>query len=527
VYKREEEMLLKNQTVGGSYAGMKTTELKEAADFHRTRMTEVLTKQLEIDRGIRKIEKDIQKINQQLTEVTINQDKTSSEIVVTLSAKETVLDALFNLSYFVQNAGWTPTYDIRVENITQPLNLAYKANVYQYSGEDWKNIKLTLSTANPKKRGTAPELLTWLLPVKNDYSLYYNDVNVSDNQLLNQVSGQVRDLGHQPIPGVSVMLKGTKFGTTTDVNGFYKLNIPPDFAQKEKTLVANSVGFTSQEARVNAETVNIELAEDVRELQEVVVTGYGVSKKKEVVGAISSISGDDVLMGRVAGINIRGNSSLYGSRSPEALQLEEKDAPTSQAFEIQVPYNVPSDGKVYTVEIKEEEIPALYEYYCVPKIDLDVFLNAKIINWENYKLLNGEANLFFEGTYLGKSSLNLNNKDTLKLSLGRDKNVLVSRTKLKDFRKKQFIGSNKMDSRSFEISVKNTKKQAINLVLEDQFPISKLKEVEVQDTEAPEAEVNTETGKLTWKFSLEPAKDKKVGLKYTIKSPKSGYVEVD
>ena len=121
----------------------------------------------------------------------------------------------------------------------------------------------------------------------------------------------------------------------------------------------------------------------------------------------------------------------------------------------------------------------------------------------------------------------MTNKDTLQLWLGRDKNIVVSRNKLKDFRKKQFIGSNKTDSRSFEIVVKNTKKQTINMVLEDQFPLSKLKEITIEDTEAPEAEVNPETGKITWRFSLEPAKDKKVSLKYTIKSPKSGVIEVD
>ncbi len=519
VYKREEELLLKNQSVGGTSVGMKVAELKEAADFQRIRMQEVLNKQLEIDRTIKKIEKEIQKVNQQLTTLTISQDKTTSEIVVTISAKEMVLDAQFTLSYYVQNAGWTPTYDIRVENITQPLNLAYKANVYQYSGEDWKNIKLSLSTANPKKRGVAPELQTWLLPIKNDYSAYYNSVDVADNQTITQVSGQVKYAQNIGLPGASIQLKGTKFGTTTDVNGFYKLNIPPDFEQKEKILIVNSVGFLSEEKRIITESINFSLVEDAKALDEVVVVGYGTQYKRATTGSATRMADDEMLMKRAAGMN--------PSKQKLSLEIEEKDAPTNQSFDILVPYNVPSDGKVYTVEIKEEAIPAVYEYYCVPKIDVDVFLNAKIINWENYKLLNGEANLFFEGTFLGKSSLNLSNKDTLQLWLGRDKNIVVSRNKLKDFRKKQFIGSNKTDSRSFEIVVKNTKKQAINMVLEDQFPISKLKEITIEDTEAPEAEVNAETGKTTWRFSLEPAKDKKVNLKYTIKSPKSGVVEVD
>jgi hypothetical protein len=522
VYKREEELLLKNQNVGGTYAGLKVADLKEAADFQRNRMQEALNKQLEIERNIKKIDKEIQKINQQLTLLTVSQDKTTSEIVVTVSAKENILEIPFSLSYFVQNAGWTPTYDLRVENIAQPLHLAYKANVYQYSGEDWKNVKLSLSTANPKKSGTAPQLQTWLLPFKNNYSHYYNQVNSSANQSLTQVSGQIRS-GNEPIPGVSVQLKGTKFGTVSNANGFYFLNIPPDFDSKAKTLVFSVIGYTNEEVAISSDRQDVTLHEAAQQLQEVVVVGYGTQKREDAVGAVSSYN----LEGRSPGIAIRGTSSINDSKSQIPIELEEKEAPTSQSFDILVPYQIPSDGKVYTVEIKEEEIPALYEHYCVPKIDPEVFLSAKILNWERYKLLNGEANLFFEGTFLGKSTLNLSNSDTLQVWLGRDKNVIVTRTKLKDFQKKQLVGGNKFDTRNFEIVVRNTKKQAITMILEDQFPLSKLKDIMVEDTYAPEAKVNAENGKITWRFSLESTKDKKLTLGYTIKSPKSGMIDVE
>ncbi|MDZ7936440.1 MAG: DUF4139 domain-containing protein [Emticicia sp.] len=128
---------------------------------------------------------------------------------------------------------------------------------------------------------------------------------------------------------------------------------------------------------------------------------------------------------------------------------------------------------------------------------------------------------------MGKSKLNLSNKDTLNLSFGRDKNVLVTRTKLKDFQKKQFIGSYKSEQRAYEISVRNAKNEAINLVLEDQFPVSKIKEVSVEDKDAPEAEINDETGKLSWRKKVLPAKEQKFTFKYTVKSPKSGFVEVE
>lgn len=508
VFKREEEMLLKNQVVGGTYSGMKATDLKESVEYQRIRMQEVLTKQFEYERNLRKLDEEIRKVNQQLTEINTSKESTMSEIVVTVSAKENVSNAAFTINYFVQNAGWTPNYDFRVEKLSEPINIVYKANVFQYSGEDWKDVKLSLSTANPRQNGEAPVLKNWFLGVKNDYSQYLNNINAPINEAVTEVRGKVTSISDgQALPGVSITLKGTTLGTQTDANGNYKINIPPNLSVK-KVLVFFMIGMNSQEVNVSSNNINVEMGEDSKSLQEVVVVGYGTQMRKEMTGAmvvLKDSKGKDV----------------------QRLEIEEKDAPTSQSFEILMPYSIPSDGKVYVVEIKEDEIPATYEHFCIPKIDLDVFLNAKIIDWEKYKLLEGEASLFVDGTYLGKSKLNLSNKDTLNLSFGRDKNVLVTRTKLKDFQKKQFIGSSKSEQRAYEISVRNTKSEGINLVLEDQFPISKIKEVSVEDKEAPEAEINEETGKLIWKKLILPSKEQKFTFKYTVKSPKSGYIEVE
>ncbi len=509
VFKREEEMLLKNQVIGGSYAGMKASDLRESVEYQRVRMQEVLTKQLEFERNLRKLDEEIRKVNQQLTEINGSKNATMSEVLVTVSAKENVPNANFSMSYFVQSAGWTPTYDFRVEKLTEPISITYKANVYQYSGEDWKDVKLSLSTANPRQNGVAPVLKNWFLGVKNDYSEYLDNINAPSTESISEVRGKViakSDGG--ALPGVSVILKGKSLGATTDMNGNYKINVPPNLLPNEKVLVFSFVGMKRKNVNISSNILDVVLEDDAKELNEVVVVGYGSQQKRSLTGSVSKL------------LNSNGKETLR-------LDVEEKEAPTSQSFDILVPYSIPSDGKVYAVEIKEEEIPATYEHFCVPKIDLDVFLNAKIIDWEKYKLLEGEASLFVDGTYLGKSKLNLSNKDTLNLSFGRDKNVFVTRTKLKDFQKRQFIGSYKSEQRAYEISVRNTKNEAINLVLEDQFPISKIKEVSVEDKEAPEAEINEETGKITWKKKILPAKEQKLTFKYSVKSPKSGLVEVE
>ncbi|MFY7888186.1 MAG: DUF4139 domain-containing protein, partial [Spirosomataceae bacterium] len=200
---------------------------------------------------------------------------------------------------------------------------------------------------------------------------------------------------------------------------------------------------------------------------------------------------------------------------------------TVKSFDLSQHYTINDGSEGFQVELKTAEIPATYEYYVAPKYDKDAYLTAKVVDWEKYDLMEGSMKLYFEDTYLGDSYLDVSNKDTLTISLGKDKGVLVTRTKSSDFRKKQSLGSNKTDSRAYDIVVRNMKRQAINLIVEDQFPISKSKEIEILDQEAPEAEVNKETGKLSWKFSLEPNKEKKVHHQFSVKSPKAMVLSLD
>jgi hypothetical protein len=519
VFKQEEIMLSKNQEINTRTSTAKVSDLKEAVDFHRARLSEVLMKQLEIRRNISKLDNETKKLNTQLTSENVSQEVSTSEIIITVQAKENTTGS-FNLSYFVANAGWTPSYDLRVQDITQPIELAYKANVYQYSGEDWKDVKLTLSTANPNQSGVAPSLQNWILGYRNDYSAYYAGQSSPNNQSITQVYGLVKsNEDDKGMPGVSVQLKDLNFGVMTDANGYYTLTIPPNLQQHQKVMVFSSVGFASQTVAINNSRQDITLHQDSHALQEVVVTGYGSQLRREVTGSVTQ-------MQKSRSRSSNADEDGFSQKSL-SLDIEEADSPTSKSFEIQLPYTVLSDGKVYAVEIKIEEITARYEYFCVPKIDKDVFLTAKILNWEQYNLLPGEASLYFEGTYLGKSALNLDNKDTLSISLGRDKSISVSRVLQKNFTEKQFIGSSKTERRAYTISVRNTRKQSINLIVEDQFPISKFKEVEILEKEAQEAQINDETGRITWNMSLEPNKEKKFLLKYAVKSPKKSSFEAD
>jgi uncharacterized protein (TIGR02231 family) len=131
---------------------------------------------------------------------------------------------------------------------------------------------------------------------------------------------------------------------------------------------------------------------------------------------------------------------------------------TTIEYHIAIPYTIPSDGKEYTVDIQEYTMPAEYEYQSVPKIDKDAFLIARITGWEEFNLLPGQANLFAEGKFIGNSYIDpASVKDTLDISLGRDKSITINREMLKDFSSERIIGANKTINRTYEISVRNRK----------------------------------------------------------------------
>jgi uncharacterized protein (TIGR02231 family) len=190
-------------------------------------------------------------------------------------------------------------------------------------------------------------------------------------------------------------------------------------------------------------------------------------------------------------------------------------------FDISLPYSVSSSLKSTVVDIREYEMKAEYNYSVVPKLDQDAFLIAKAIGWEEFSLLPGEANIFFEGTFVGNSFIDPNNiKDTLSVSLGRDKRIVVKRGKLKDLTSKNVMGNLKKENYTWEISVRNTKTEPIQINIEDQIPVSQNTQIEVTLIDMGGASYNKQTGKLTWQLELKPSETRKVASRFEVKYPK-------
>jgi uncharacterized protein (TIGR02231 family) len=232
-------------------------------------------------------------------------------------------------------------------------------------------------------------------------------------------------------------------------------------------------------------------------------------------------------------------ASIYGSRaSGGAVIITLKDGlgdyVTVSDNELNVtsdndlPYDVTTNGKEQAATLNEYAVGSSFKYYSVPRLDKDAYLLAEVPDWEKLNLLPGDANIILEGTYIGKSFIDPNSVlDTLNLTIGRDKRVVVKKEKLVDYSSVKFLGSNKLQKITYEITVKNNKKDTVNLLSKDQYPLSTLKEIEVELTETGGAIVNNDKGVLTWKLEMAPGESRKLRFAYRVKYPREKTVNLN
>ncbi len=398
----ETQLLEANQTVTGQNSGMNFETMKQYHDYYIQMMTQNKAKLLAEEETETKLNEIKQRLTKQLADYQAKQLQPKGEIWISVHS-DNPLNAKFNLSYFVYTAGWSPEYDLRSESIKSNVKITYKARLWQSTNEDWRNVKLKLSSGNPTLGAVGPIFSTWYM----DY--YYGNT------------------GGKRMEGLSL---------------------------------SNAPSVTEKMSK----------NEDISE-----------------------------------------TSANYTSVSNTQFATE---------FDISIPSTIPSDGEPHLVSIQNYELASNYEYYTIPKFDYDVFLTAQISGWEKLNLLPGNANIFFEGSYVGQSYIDVNNtQDTLSIFLGRDKKIIVKREKVKDFTKKRVIGSIFKQTVAYDISIRNTKSEPVTVKIIDQYPISANSEIEVILEDAGGATVDAENGKLTWNPSLKPNSEQKFRYSFSVKFP--------
>jgi len=467
------EVLKDNRNIKGDQTGLTVAELAKLMDYYKTKSLELQTDLQQLNNKKKKLDDLAGKINEQITEEQKKNITTSGRLTLRLSAAlESRCD--FTISYIAKNAYWIPYYDVRVDNIKSPVKLSYKAKIVQTTGIDWKQVKLSLSTSTPAQWGSAPLLSAWFLA-------YVNPVVAIDKSL---GFGKRKDLTGA-VNEIAVVGYGTMF--KTQLRGVRTLqdSEPPLY-------IVNGTPMGSEDfARLNPDDIK----------------SMNVLKGEQA----TSIYGTQAANGAVI-IELKSGLEDYISVADNALNL---------TFDIDKPYDVPTNGKEQIATLQNTEINAVYKHYAVPKLDKDAYLLAEIPGWEKLNLLPGDANIILEGTYVGKSFIDPSStNDTLSLTLGRDERVAIKRQKIVDFSSVKFLGSNKQQKFTYNITVKNNKAEAIDLLLKDQFPLSTNKDIEVELVDNGGADVNTELGILNWRLTLAPGESKKLQFVYSIKYPK-------
>jgi uncharacterized protein (TIGR02231 family) len=246
----------------------------------------------------------------------------------------------------------------------------------------------------------------------------------------------------------------------------------------------------------NAARNNIPSVADGK-LDEVVITGYGSQYRQQTAS----------------------QSMIDPSTLQQFTTLTQGQLNTN--FEIDLPYDVESNGRIHSVTIRDREIDCILKNYAVPRADRDAYLLAEVADWQNLDLLPGDANIIMDNTYIGKSVIDPNTTaDTLNLSLGRDKRLAIKRSLISELSSLKATGNSNKQTFTYEIIVKNNKLTDVAMLLKDQYPLSTIKEVEVKLENEDDAMVNPETGVLTWAVALKPGESRKLRFTYSVKYPK-------
>ncbi len=539
----EEKILLDKSVTEKTAKEFTALQLKEIADFYRSRLNEIHRNIFNLLLEKKSLEEKKTGLFETLNLLTVNKRSSVSRLYVTIDCVKELPGEL-KLNYYVSSAGWEPLYDFRVEDISKPFVIAYNANVFQSTGENWKNVNIKLSTTNPSLSGERQKLLAWYINRESPYT---------KNKTVDQqgaIKGLIRDSETKeaiPFANVVVTQNGNQIAVaTSNIDGeFYVKPVNPGNCN----IKAVYVGYHASEVRgvkvVGGKTAYVSLflkGGEGMKLDEVVVSSYAVPLIDPDIKSGQTITREEYqnlatkevnsVAATTAGVyedwsGARSSNSNYysdGTVNIETLYLGTGAAETNVSnmeYTVAEPYSIPSDGSDNNIRIKEQSLEVNYIYHAVPKLEADVFLSAEIANWSSLNLISGKSSVYFQDTYVGQSFLDVSHVgDTLTVSLGRDKDVLVNRAPIKSVNNKRINSSSIKETNGMNIVVRNNKNSKIKLIVEDQYPLSSRRSIEIDLLEAPGAKVDERLAKLSWEQVLEPSEKKLLTYSYSLRYPK-------
>jgi len=195
-------------------------------------------------------------------------------------------------------------------------------------------------------------------------------------------------------------------------------------------------------------------------------------------------------------------------------------------YELNYNQTILSQEKEQYVILDKKNVESTYKYHTVPKLNNQVFLMAFVKNWQNLNLISGEANIYFEDNYIGKTNITSNYvKDEFPISLGVDERIVVKRLKIEDKTTEKTLSSNRIQTESFEISIRNNTKENIELEILDQLPISQHDKISVKTLNIGDGSYDDKTGSILWNRKISSGASEKINFSYELKYPKDMQIQ--
>jgi len=537
----DEKLIQENSRLWSNQSGVKIAELKEAVAFNHAKLTEIGQRKSQLKKEIEDYAKKINVIEQEINTRSSLPVTIYSEVVIELSSDRGG-SADFVFSYITPNAFWTPYYDMRSAGVNAPISLEAKGLVSQNTGIEWKNVKLVLSTNDPYESTQEPNIEPWYLD-------YYSSLPQPTptykspgtfNYFGETIHGEVLDISTgEPLAFAKITIGGNAMNfVTTDASGKFTFQVPRNVT----TFTINYLGYHQQYLGINSPYFKIAMVpqdiamEKLKDLKSPFGSDY--EGKGGNGNGLYSDDEDQILQTIELG-NVSEGLYLKQQQGVTITREDIKRMPTKYAYDrsevsggvvarqvikdlrmefvIDVPFTIPSDNADHRVPIATYQMPATYEYHSVPKFDEGVFLVAQISGWEKLNLLSGESNIYFDGTYIGKSYVDVNStKDTISFSFGKDNKIKVERKKSQQMSKTRLVGSRYKYEVTWDFTIRNNGGAAIPIIIKDHFPISTNSDIKVKEGTYEGASYDENTHILTWKFTTKSGETKAFKFNYSV-----------
>lgn len=478
------DFLKTNKEVTGKEQAINPEVFNSLNSIYGNNIESLTLEKLKKERLLKEYNQEINKLNNQLNYLNNRIDLPSGTILVSIDAKQTKSSKI-RFSYLVDNAVWYPSYDIRFTGIDKPLTVTYKANISQTTGVDWTNVNIVLSTSKTNISAQIPTLAPFYL------QFYYPKYDIA-----NALQGRVAGVQISQSPNTISVENMVKIRGVSSVDGTNKPLYVVDGVQHDDISFLNPEEIGSIEVLKDASATAV----------------YGSRGSNGVI--LVTTKSDDYEVDEEV------NASL-----PLTVTSRRE---ISNEYSIETPQTIISNGKTSTIIFKETKLNSTFEYQTIPLLTEHVFLIGKISDWFKTDLMDGEANIYLENSYVGKSTINTQQfKDTLDISFGVDNNISVKREKLIDFSESQLIGVNRKVTVAYKLTLRNNKAYPVTAKVYDQIPVTTTKDIQVETIDISGGKLNADTGKLEWNLELKPNDVKDLIIKYSVKYPKDKNVIIE